>query len=358
MHLRPRARIHLNNIAENWRTLNAFQRTGVTGAVVKADAYGHGAEQVGQALCDAGCDHFFVAHCHEGVSLRRAIASNPVIYVLNGPAPYEEPLYRENALTPVINSAAQFKTLVTWLESGGRFRNGYALHFDSGMNRLGLPISDAAHLSEAAKQHPPALIMSHLACSEEPTNAMNSFQLEHFSQAAAHFPTIPTSLSNSGGIWLGSDYHQALTRPGIALYGGGYPPDGTSLLPGLTLEAPILQVRVAEAGETVGYGASHRLNKPTPLATVAIGYGDGFPRSASNKGYVTIDAKRCPIVGRVSMDLVTVDISAAADLARPGVYAQFIGPDVPLEDQAVLAGTIGYELTTGLLPRVTRIYED
>lgn len=358
MHLQPRARIHLDNIVENWRTLNAFQATGVTGAVVKADAYGHGAGPVAEALCEAGCDHFFVAHCFEGRALRKVTGPTPVIYVLNGPAPYEEPLYRENALTPVINSPAQFKTLVTWLESAGKFRNGYVLHFDSGMNRLGLPVSDAAHLAEATRQSPPGLIMSHLACSDEPANAMNAFQLEQFSQASAHFQEVPTSLSNSGGVWLGPDYHQALTRPGIALYGGGYPAPGQQLQPGLTLEAPILQVRVAEAGETVGYGASHRFDSRTPLATVALGYGDGFPRSASNKGYASIDGKRCPIVGRVSMDLITIDITAATDLARPGVYAQFIGPDVPLEEQAVLAGTIGYELTTGLLPRVTRIYED
>ncbi len=357
MSLRPRARVHLANIADNWRAIRASQVGGVTSAVIKADAYGHGLTQVAEALHDAGCDHFFVAHSFEGEAARNALGPHPIIYVLNGPNPYEEPTYRQSALTPVINSQDQFQTLVTWLQSAGKLRNDYALHFDSGMNRLGLPLSDAPQLAEATTGMEPSLIISHLACSEAASNTMNAFQLAQFQTAADKFPNIPTSLSNSGGIWLGPDYHRDLTRPGIALYGGGHPPEGLPLKPGMTLEAPILQIRTAQAGETVGYGATHTLTQPTPLATVALGYGDGFPRSASNKGFAAIEGIACPILGRVSMDLITIDVSAAIELARPGVYAQFIGPDAPLETQAKLAGTIGYELTTGLTPRVTRIFE-
>ncbi|GAB5457617.1 MAG: alanine racemase [Henriciella sp.] len=357
MSLRPRARIHLNNIADNWRTLRAAQESGLTASVIKADAYGHGLEQVAETLHEAGCDHFFVAHGFEGERARNILGPHPSIYVLNGPNPYEEPLYRMSALTPVINSLYQFQTLVAWMQSSGKLRNGYALHFDTGMNRLGLPVSDAAQIAEATAGSDASMIMTHLACSETASNTMNAFQLAQFEAALTHFPNVPISLANSGGVWLGEAYRADLTRPGIALYGGGTAPEGTQLKPGMTLEAPILQVHVAQTGETVGYGATHTFSKPTPLATVALGYGDGFPRSASNTGFAMIDTMRCPIVGRVSMDLITIDVSAGVNLARPGVFAQFIGSHAPLEEQASLAGTIGYELTTGLTPRVERIYE-
>ncbi len=357
MSLRPRARIHLTNIATNWRTVRAAQINGVTGAVIKADAYGHGLPEIAEALHDAGCDHFFVAHSFEAEKTRATLGSHPNIYVLNGPSPDEEALYRENALIPVINSSFQFRTMADWLVDGVKMPRGYALHFDTGMNRLGLPVSDAAEIASATDAQDPVLIMSHLACSEDANNAMNAHQHAALRKLGEVFSGVPLSLSNSGGVWLGADYHEALTRPGIALFGGGSPPEGLILRPGLTLEAPILQVRQISAGETVGYGATWRASEPTLIATLAIGYGDGFPRSASNKGFASLGGKRCPILGRVSMDLITIDVTKVADLARPGVYAQLIGPEAPLEEQAALAGTIGYELTTGLTPRVKRIYE-
>lgn len=356
MSLRPRALIHLPNIVSNWRTLRASQPSSTIAAVVKANAYGHGLREVGEALHDAGCDHFFVAHSFEGEALRKTIGPHAVIYVLNGPDIYEEPLYRNSALTPVINSEQQFQTLVTWVQSDGKLRNGYALHFDTGMNRLGLPTRDSESIAEAVSGFTPSLLLTHLACADlvdHPLNEVQRLKLERLSSA---FPDVPTSLANSDGVWLGPDYQSNLSRAGIALYGGGHPPESVALKPGMTLEAPIVQVRVAEAGETVGYGASYRLTQRTVLATVALGYGDGFPRSASNSGYANIKGVHCPIAGRVSMDLVTLDVSAAMHLARPGVFAQFLGQDVPLEDQARKAGTIGYELTTGLLPRVERLY--
>ena len=357
MSLRPRAHIHLSNIADNWRTLRAAQVSGVTGAVIKADAYGHGLPQVANALHDAGCDHFFVAHSHEAERTRATLGSHPNIYVLNGPSPDEEALYRENALIPVINSSFQFRTMADWLVDGVKMPRGFALHFDTGMNRLGLPASDAADLAAASEGQAPVMLMSHFACAEDTDSMMNAHQAERLNMIAQAFPDTPISLSNSGGIWLGADYHMALSRPGIALYGGGAPPEGVVLKPGMTLEAPILQVRQIAAGETVGYGATWRADETTLIATLAIGYGDGFPRSASNKGFVSLAGQRCPILGRVSMDLITIDVTQAAALARPGVYAQLIGQDAALEEQAALAGTIGYELTTGLTPRVKRLYE-
>jgi len=357
MSLRPRAHVHLANIADNWRIIQAAQVSGLTGAVIKADGYGHGLSQIADTLHDAGCDHFFVAHSHEAEVTRAVLGSHPNIFVLNGPSPDEEALYRENALIPVINSSFQFRTMADWLVDGVKMPRGYALHFDSGMNRLGLPLQDVQEIAEAVDVQNPDLVMSHLACAEDEGALLNPQQNELFSTLSNSFPHIPQSLANSGGVWLGADYHHSLTRPGIALYGGGQPPEGLILKPGMTLEAPILQVRQLEAGDTVGYGATWRATKPTLSATLAIGYGDGFPRSASNKGFASLGGKRCPILGRISMDLITIDVTNAADLARPGVYAQLIGPDAPLEEQAALAGTIGYELTTGLTPRVKRIYE-
>ncbi|MEL6724848.1 MAG: alanine racemase [Pseudomonadota bacterium] len=356
MSLRPRAHIHLPNIAYNWRTIKAAQVGGVTGAVIKADAYGHGLRQVAETLHDAGCDHFFVAHGHEAEVARATLGSHPNIYVLNGPSPDEEALYRENALIPVINSSFQFRTMADWLVDGVKMPRGFVLHFDTGMNRLGLPVEDAADLAEASEAQGPILLMSHLACAEDTSSGMNALQSDQLKTISNAFPGIPVSLANSGGVWLSPDFHNALTRPGIALYGGGHPPEGLILKPGLTLEAPILQVRQVETGDTVGYGGTWRAEQPTLTATLAIGYGDGVPRSSSNKGFVSLGGKRCPILGRVSMDLITIDVTKAADLARPGVYGQLIGPDAPLEEQAALAGTIGYELTTGLTPRVKRIY--
>lgn len=358
MSLRPRAHIRLDALARNWRKLDALDPASATGAVIKADAYGHGLKQVAAKLHATGCDHFFVAHSVEGEAARRAIGPDAIIYVLNGPSPYEEPLYREFALTPVINSDQQFQTLVTWLQTGGKLRNSYALKFDTGMNRLGIPAVDAPKLADATRGMPPVLIMSHLACAEDQNAAMNAFQATRFDAIRGLFPDVPTSLANSGGVFLGPQFQQALTRPGLALYGGGWPPPRLELEPVLILEAPLLQIRPIDAGETVGYGASYRAATRMLTATLAIGYGDGFPRSASNSGFVSLEGQRCPIIGRVSMDLITIDVTAAAKLARPGVFAQLIGPDAPLEEQAALAGTIGYELTTGLLPRVTRIYED
>ncbi len=357
MSLRPRARIHLDNIADNWRTVRAAQPGAVAGGVIKADAYGHGLAEVAEALHSAGCDHFFVAHAFEGIAARKALGPNPLIYVLNGPDAGADRTYQAHALTPVINAAAQFEILVSWLQAGMKLRDGYALHFDTGMNRLGLPRQDLAAIKDATAALPPALIISHLISSEDAASPLNQSQSQRLNEISAEFPDIPTSLANSGGIWLGSDYHRNLTRPGIALYGGGHPPSGISLKPGMTLEAPILQVRRAKRGETVGYGATCTLADDTLLATIALGYGDGFPRAASNAGFAALGDQRCKIMGRISMDLMTIDVNAAQHLARPGVFAQIIGPHAPLEEQASFAGTIGYELTTGLTPRVKRTYE-
>ncbi|MCL4129945.1 UNVERIFIED_CONTAM: hypothetical protein GTU68_011775 [Idotea baltica] len=355
MQSRPVANIHLSNIVENWKALCARAPSGKTAAVVKANAYGHGARQVGEALHDAGCDIFFVAYAFEGEQLRRALGPHALIYVLNGPSPDQAVLYQSAALSAVVNSPKQFQTLYAWLQSG--IKIPYALHFDTGMNRLGLRAEDAAKLATATQARPPELIMSHLACGDETSSPMNAAQPAKLSAIAAVFPGIPVSLANSGGVMLGGGFIDALPRPGIALYGGGAPADGLKLKPGLTLTAPILTLHIAKKGETVGYGATHTFNTDVPLATVGLGYADGILRSGANQLIGYIDETPCPVVGRISMDLITIDVSKAQNTAKAGTGVEFIGKTATLEAQAARCGTIGYELLTGLSERVERIYQ-
>ena len=357
MSLRPRAHIHLDHIVENWKTIRSGLNNSQCAAVLKADAYGHGLERVGEALHNNGCQHFFVAYGFEGEILRKHIGPHAVIYVLNGPDRAEERIYRQYALTPVVNSSQQFQTLVDWLQTNGKLERGYALNFDTGMNRLGLPGDDAAQLSEATRGLEPDLIMSHLACADDPRHDLNATQRDRLTAIQSFFPDIPFSFANSDGTLLGDGFHLQLARAGIGLFGGGQHALKPGIKPGLTLEAPVLQLRLAKAGETVGYGATQTLTKETLIATVALGYGDGFPRAASNTGFAMIDDIRCPIIGRVSMDLTTIDVTQAGHLARTGVFVQFLGDRADLEEQAACAGTIGYELTTGLTSRVERLYE-
>lgn len=328
--------------------LNALHAGAEASAVVKANAYGHGAAEVSKALSKAGCTTFFVAYAGEGVIVRDAVGLEARIFVLNGPRTEDLPLYESSALCGVLNTAAQVEL---WFK--GRVKRPFALKFDTGMNRLGLPTSEAGALTDAGTDLPPALVMSHLAYADDADNPMNSRQLEAFRGVLTCFPGVLASLSNSAGCFLGPDFAFDLTRPGIALYGGG----GHGVQPGITLTAEILSVHDGRAGETVGYGATHQLTEDTPLATVALGYGDGFLRSGSNAGFGVLKGARCPIVGRISMDLITLDMSAVVGKAQAGDHVEFLGAAAPLDEQAAQAGTIGYELVTGLGPRVERTYE-
>ena len=197
---------------------------------------------------------------------------------------------------------------------------------------------------------------AHLACADTPAHPLNQTQLSRFTEIAAAFPDIPASLSASSGCYLGKAYAFDLTRPGLALYGGTTPPDTVRLTPALTLEACILSVFPARAGETVGYGASHTLPADTMLATVALGYADGIPRSGGNALIGYLEGIACPVLGRISMDLITIDVSKAQTAAKSGARVEFLGAHAKLEDQAARAGTLGYELLTGLSPRVERVY--
>lgn len=353
MSLSPRARIHLDNIVANWRTIGALAPASETGAVVKANAYGHGVGPVAKALQAAGCRTFFVAYVEEGTELRDAMGDEATILAFNGAGPDDADLVRASAIIPVMNSVPALRD---WLSRPDA--PPYAIHIDTGMNRLGIRLEDVGTLGELTAALPPLHVMSHLVDSDDCNNPLNGVQRDRFMEAASRFDGAALSFSNTGGCFMGEDYGFTIMRPGIGLYGGGPPcPEGVELKPGMTLEAPILTLQTVQAGETVGYGATHRFDAARMLATVALGYGDGFPRSASNSGLAMIDGIACPIVGRVSMDLITIDVTNAQALAKEGAFAQFIGPDILLEDQARRAGTVGYELVTGLGHRVRRIYD-
>lgn len=347
---RPRATVHLDNIVANWQAIDRLHPGATTAAVVKADAYGLGASHVVRKLAAKGCSTFFVAHLEEAVEVRRALGFGPRIFVLNGPSARELQTYREAALTPVLSSEEQ---VAVWARTP---QEGCALHFDTGINRLGL---DAALLETRLEEFhklQPVLVMSHLACADTPDHPMNWQQLSAFSDIAGAFPDTPASLANSAGCYLGRAYGFDLTRPGIALYGGSRPPDDVVLKPGLTLTARILSVFRAGAGETVGYGATRMLDADTTLATVALGYADGMPRSGSDRLVAWLGDVPCPVVGRISMDLITIDVSKAQARAKTGERVEFLGSHAKLEDQAARAGTLGYELLTGLGKRVERLY--
>jgi alanine racemase len=352
MNLYPRARIHLGNIVANWRAIDALAPFTDTGAVVKANAYGHGAVQVGRALYDAGCRTFFVAYADEGAELREEIGDLALIYVFNGAGEDDRTLVQRSTLIPVINS---IPALELWMSDE---MAPYALHIDTGMNRLGIRPEDVPQAYDMRGRRGPVMVMSHLVDSDRPRDPVNTRQCNSFRQLSAPFTMARKSLSNTGGCFIGRQYDFDLQRPGIGLYGGGpEPSDGIEILPGMTLEAPILTVQQVPAGEAVGYGGEWTFNEPRTLATVALGYGDGFPRSAGNRGFASLGGIHCPIVGRVSMDLITIDVTSAQGLAKPGAFAQFIGSEIRLEDQARRAGTVGYELVTGLGHRVRRIYD-
>ncbi|MEO1016048.1 MAG: alanine racemase [Pseudomonadota bacterium] len=353
MFTRPRAVIRTSQIAENWRILDRLAPHRETGAVVKADAYGHGAAAAGRALADAGCRSFFVAHVFEGLELRQALGRGPDIYVFHGAATHEIDTCAEHKLIPVLNTMQQ---VGLWR---GRLadRAPAALHFDTGMNRLGLRPDDTPAVRTLLAGAEIGLVMSHFACADEPKHPMNAEQLAAFEAIAKGWPGVKRSLANSAGLALaGAGFD--LTRPGIALYGGGFLPKGLGLEPAMTLEAPILEIIEVETGETTGYGATHRFDGPRRLATVAFGYADGLPRAASNSGFAFVDGVKCPIVGRVSMDLTTLDVSEVRDRPAPGMVAEFLGAQAGLEAPAAAAKTLAYELLTGLGARVERIWRN
>ncbi|EKF58347.1 alanine racemase [Agrobacterium albertimagni AOL15] len=364
-----RLTIDLSAIADNWREMARRSGKARAAAVVKADAYGLGIEDVGQTLYRAGARDFFVAVPAEGATLR-PYAPEARIFVLSGIWPGQEEIFFENDLVPVIASEEQLAFWMAVLTERGPYP--CALHVDTGFNRLGLPMADAMALVDDVSRPAsldPVLVMSHLACGDDPTSPMNRRQLDKFQIVSAAFEGVDSSLSASAGIFLGSDYHFDLTRPGIALYGGEAVNGARNpMQPAIKAEARILQIRDAKAGESVSYGATHLLSRDSRLAVASVGYADGYLRNLSGSGiplrdtglpgaHGVIAGKRVPVVGRVTMDLTIFDVTDLPENAvRSGDYIELLGPSMPLDDVARAAGTIGYEILTGLGLRYERLY--
>jgi len=353
--------IDLAAIVGNWRALGVRAAPAECAAVVKADAYGCGIEQVAGALSAAGCRTFFVANLAEA-RRARAVAREASVYVLNGLLPGTAPSYAGSNLRPVIGSRVELDEWTTFRAASG-WSGGAALHVDTGMNRLGFAMDDIAEVATRhGDKHGIALVMSHFACSEE-DHPLNARQIERFAKVRGLFEGTPGSLANSSGIFLGAEAHHDLVRPGVALYGANPTPGKPNPMRAVVkLQGRIVQVRAVAPGDTVGYSATWTARRPTRLAIVSIGYADGFLRAASARddrqgAQAIVAGQRCPLAGRVSMDLIAIDVTdLAADAVRRGDLVTLLGDGIGVDDLAERAGTIGYEVLTSLGRRYRRIY--
>ena len=355
--------IDLAAIEANWKLLASMTLPVECAAVVKANAYGCGLELVTRKLAKAGCRTFFVADLAEARRVR-AIAPDATIYVLSGIMPGSAQAFCEGAFRPVINSLTELAEWDAVVAQKG-WRGGAALHIDTGMNRLGLTVHEAVALAPRvqSENHGFTLLMSHLACAEIPDHPMNDRQIRSFREIRILFRGISSSLANSSGIFLGGTVLCDLVRPGVAMYGANPTPGKKNpMRPVVELRACIMQVRVLERGETVGYGASWTAARPSRVAVVAAGYADGFLRSAgAAKGKpaaeVIIGGRPCPVVGRVSMDLFAADVTELPQgSVRCGDFATLIGDGMGVDALAQAMGTISYEVLSNLGPRYHRLY--
>jgi len=352
--------IDLDAIRANYRLLRKKARGAECAAVVKADAYGLGAERVAPALAGAGCRRFMVAQLEEGLSLRRWLGAEAAVYVLNGPMPGSEPVFAENDLVPVLNDPGQ---LAAWRALAARRGRALSavLHIDTGMSRLGLAPAELAGLAaEPERLEGISLdyVMTHLVSAEVRDDPINARQLADFREALAGLPPAGASLANSSGIFLGPDYHFDLVRPGAALYGVNPDPGAPNpMRQAVLLEGRVIQLRDVDSPQTVGYGATHRVGGAAKIATIALGYADGYLRHLSNRGRCHVDDVAAPVVGRVSMDLITLDVSnVPPGRLEPGSLVEVLGPHYTVDDAGADAGTIGYEILTALGGRYHRRY--
>ncbi|WP_176590328.1 alanine racemase [Sphingobium sp. EM0848] len=349
-------RIDLEALADNYRIIQRQVAPATVAGVVKANGYGLGVEHVAATLMDAGCRHFFVALLGEAVALKPALREGVALFVLNGLQPGAEGECAAIGAIPVLNSLDQIARWAKQARALGR-RLPAALQVDSGMSRLGLPPEEVAILiaePEWLDGIDLKLIMSHLACADDPDAAFNDVQRGNFEALARHFPDVPRALDNSGGAFLKRG-HFDLVRAGIALYGGAPQGAPNPMRPVVALEARITQLRRIPAGAGVGYGLTHRCERPTRIATIPIGYADGWPRHLGNVGSAFIGSIRVPIVGRVSMDSITLDVTDVPDaLLYPGAPVELIGPHQTIDDVAADAGTISYEILTQFGQRYCR----
>jgi alanine racemase len=354
--------VDLGVIGDNYRALRHRLGGTACAAVLKADAYGLGADRIAPVLAAAGCRQFFVAHLEEGIALRPHVPETAEIFVLHGLMPGGEDTALVHRLVPVLNSLEQIEAWSALARRRGEALSA-ALQIDTGMSRMGLSPAELDRI--AAEPHrldgiAIRLVMSHLACAEQPDNPANGMQRLRFDVARRRLPAAPASLSNSSGIFRGAAFHYDLARPGAALYGLA-PTVGAPnpLRQAVRLQARVVQVRQIAGGDAVGYGLSFRADGPRRIATLAIGYADGFPRSLGNTGTAYFGDAALPIVGAVSMDSITLDASLLPEGAlRPGAMVELIGRRRSVDAIAAEAGTIGYEILSRLGRRFRREYLD
>jgi alanine racemase len=353
--------IDLDAICANYRLLRARAPGAACAAVLKSDAYGLGAAPVAAALYREGCRHFFVAHLDEGIALRAGLAPEAEIFVLHGAPPGTEADFVAHGLVPVLNSVPQVAGWRAHARALGRTLAA-AIQVDSGMSRMGMEQAEV-DLWLATPDFLDGIelryLMSHLACADEPDNPMNAQQLARFEALRARLPACPASLANSSAIFLGSRYHFDLLRPGAALY--GIAPNATGpnpMQPVVRLQGKVLQTRTIERGDHVGYSLRYTASETRQVATVSVGYADGWLRSMSNAGLAIIDGIRVPQIGNISMDTMTLDVSALpSERVAPGSLVDLICAAHPVDAVAGLANTIGYEVLTSLGSRYCRQYQ-
>ena len=349
--------IDLAALRANWRKLADMVAPAECAAVVKADGYGCGLERVVGALLAEGCRTFFVARLSEGLRAR-AVTAEATVYVLDGLLPGAVAEMRRANLRPALGSLPE---IAEWTAAGG---GPAALHFDTGMNRLGLALDDAK-AALTALGRAPDLVMSHFASSEDVVSPDNPAQIERFARLRGMIPNARASLCNSSGIFLSAHPWLDVARPGYALYGGNPTPGRPNPMRAVvSLEAPVIQTRRIEAGERVGYNGQWTAKRATLLAVIPVGYADGVPRSAMGVDGrpgpdVAIAGVRCPIAGRVSMDLICIDATdAPAGAVERGAPVELLGPTIGVDEFGERAGTIGYEILTSLGRRYRRVYSD
>lgn len=337
--------VDLDAVAANWAALDAQSSDHVeTAAVVKADAYGLSASRVARRLAKEGVRSFFVAVVEEGKIVRAAVGDEPDIYVFSGHMAHDTETLKSAGLIPLLNAPEQVAR--HFRDAPG---HAFGVQLDTGMNRLGMEPDDWADLRHDLMDAGPRLVMSHLACADEPDHAMNHLQLRAFREMTdgiAH----RRSLAATGGILMGPEYHFDMVRPGVGLYGGLPFAEAT---PAVHLIAPVIQTRTVRPFETVGYGNTWEATVECTIATIAAGYADGLIRAMGPKARVFAGDTPCPVVGRVSMDLITVDVSHLAEVPE---HLEILGPHQRVDDLAASAGTIGYEILTALGARYDRSY--
>ena len=352
--------IDLDAIAENWRLLSRRHPSGPVAAVVKADAYGLGAEPVAAALYAAGCRHFFVAYLNEALAIR-AVVPDAMLAVLCGLISGAEDSFAAYNLTPVLGSLDEIRR---WQDaaraiSGSSKPPAAILHIDTGMARLGLSQYELEILAREPDRLDSIAIrytMTHLVSAEMPADGLNRLQRDRFAAARAALPPAPASLANSSGIFLGPDFRSDLARAGAALYGINPTPDRPNPMRSVVrLSVRVLAVRDIQVGTPVGYNATWIAARPSRIATAALGYADGFHRSLSSRGAAYFDGTPVPLVGRVSMDLTTFDVTDHPAV-QPGCWLEVLGRHLSPDDVAAAAGTNGYEVLTSLGRRFHRVY--